>query len=85
MVMIDHFCRGDNLGGKSYPYDGVHLRGGDLLGPLYGRQDLLLVLWWGKGVGEEEEEEGEGDDESETETRGGEFGGEEVERLDQYQ
>lgn len=28
----------------TYPYDGVHLRGGDLLGPLYGCQDLLLVL-----------------------------------------
>lgn len=26
------------------PYDGVHLWGGDLLGPLYGRQNLLLVL-----------------------------------------
>lgn len=33
----------------TYPYDGVHLWGGDLLGPLYGCQDLLLVLEMGGG------------------------------------
>lgn len=37
--------------GTSYPYDGVHLWGGDLLGPLYGCQDLLLVLEMVGGVG----------------------------------
>lgn len=36
-------------GGTSYPYDGVHLRGSDLLGPLDGGQDLLLVLMGGEG------------------------------------
>lgn len=42
-----------NPTGTSYPYDGVHLWGGDLLGPLYGCQDLLLVLQLeGGGVGE---------------------------------
>lgn len=71
----------------TYPYDGVHLRGGDLLGPLYGCQDLLLVLEMvggrqGGGRGERQEEESE-KDKSEIETWGGELGG--VERLDQYQ
>lgn len=42
-----------NTTGTSYPYDGVHLWGGDLLGPLYGCQYLLLVLQLeGGGVGE---------------------------------
>jgi hypothetical protein len=34
----------DILEGAAYPDDGVHLWRGDLLGPLNGSQDLLLVL-----------------------------------------
>lgn len=61
--------------GTSYPYNGVHLWRGDLLGPLYGCQDLLLVLearWWVReeGGGEGRKEESEKDNKSRTETRG---------------
>lgn len=51
MVFSSH-QKPSSIAGTSYPYDGVHLWGGDLLGPLYGCQDLLLVLEmvWGVGV-----------------------------------
>lgn len=57
------FCSHQTLShstGTSYPYDGVHLWGGDLLGPLYGCQDLLLVLQFeGGGCGGDKGRESE--------------------------
>lgn len=38
------FRNKSNVIGAPHPYDGVHLRGGDLLGPLDGAHHLLLML-----------------------------------------
>lgn len=61
LVLDNELPQPSNPTGTSYPYDGVHLWGGDLLGPLYGCQDLLLVLQlegegvWGETRGIESE------------------------------